>query len=206
MKTFLSALATSSLLTLVMAVLLCALYPLTVWAGAQALFPHKANGSLIVDADGTIRGSELIAQPFPSDRYFHPRPSAAGAGYDATASSGSNLGPTSRKLADLIAVNVSAYRSRNGLTAMTPVPADAVTASGSGLDPEISVVNADLQTARVAMARGLPIDTVRALVMEHTKARDLGVLGASRVNVVQLNRTLDGLARTHPGIHGHETP
>ena len=125
MKTFLAELKTSVLLTLVLAVLLCGAYPLVVWAGAQALFPARANGSLLTDKDGVVRGSALLAQSFTSDKYFQPRPSAAGTGYDASSSSGTNLGPTSKKLADSIAAAVAAYRTVNGLAAGTPVPADA---------------------------------------------------------------------------------
>src|SRR5208283_554992 len=130
----------------------------------QALFAGKANGSLIVDSKGVVRGSRLLGQPFSSDKYFHPRPSAAGNGYDPTASGGSNLGPTSKKLADSITQNIADYRSQNGLATNAPVPADAVTASGSGLDPHISLANAELQIPRVARARGLSADRVRTLV------------------------------------------
>lgn len=191
MKTFLSSLKTSLLLTLVFALLLCVAYPLAVWAGGQLLFADKANGSLITDADGTVRGSALLGQPFSSDRYFQSRPSAAGAGYDAAASSGTNLGPTSQKLADSIKANVESYRAKNGLPAGTPVPADAVTASASGLDPQISIANANFQAARVAKERGLSLAQVQALIEAHTDERDLGVLGEPGVNVVLLNRALD---------------
>ena len=166
MKTFLAEIKTSALLTLVFAGLLCGVYPVAVWAGAQALFPAQANGSLVTAADGTVRGSALLAQSFTGDKYFQPRPSAAGTGYDATSSAGTNLGPTSRKLADSIKAAVAAYRTTNGLAADAAVPADAVTSSGSGLDPHISVANAELQAARVAKARGLPLPQVRALVLE----------------------------------------
>jgi K+-transporting ATPase ATPase C chain len=191
MKTFLSEIKTSLLLTLVFAVLLCGVYPLAVWAGAQALFPAQANGSLLTDRDGAVRGSKLLAQNFSSDKYFQPRPSAAGTGYDATNSSGTNLGPTSQKLNDSIKAAVAAYRSANGLTADAPVPADAVTSSGSGLDPHISVANARLQAARVAKARHLPLEQVQALVAGHTEERDLGCLGEARVNVLLLNVALE---------------
>lgn len=191
MKTFLPALKTSALLTLVFAVLLGGAYPLVVWAGGQALFPAQANGSLLTEADGTVRGSRLLAQSFTGDRYFHPRPSAAGTGYDATSSSGSNLGPTSRKLAETIAANVAAYRAVNGLAADAPVPADAVTASASGLDPHIGPANAHLQAARVARVRGLPLERVLALIATHTARRDGNVLGEPGVNVLLLNRALE---------------
>ena len=191
MKTFLLELKTSILLTAVLVVVLCGAYPLAVWAGGQAWFSAKANGSLIVDRDGTVRGSALLAQNFSSDKYFQPRPSAAGTGYDATSSSGTNLGPTSQKLADSIKAAVAAYRTTNGLSADAPVPADAVTSSGSGLDPHISVANAEIQAVRVAQARHLPLATVQALVAAHTEDRDLGVLGDVRVNVLKLNLALD---------------
>jgi K+-transporting ATPase ATPase C chain len=195
MKTFFSEFKTSILLTLVFAVLLCGVYPLVVWAGGQALFGDKANGSLIVDKDGTVRGSALLAQNFSSDKYFQPRPSAAGTGYDATASSGTNLGPTSQKLADSVKAAVAAYRTANGLGADVPVPADAVTSSGSGLDPHISVANAQLQTQRVAKARGLPLERVQALVVAHIADRDLRIFGEPTVNVLLLNRALDAEAK-----------
>jgi K+-transporting ATPase ATPase C chain len=191
MKTFLTELKTSVLLTLVFAVLLCGVYPVAVWAGAQALFPAQANGSLITDQDGIVRGSALLAQSFTSDRYFHPRPSAAGTGYDASSSSGTNLGPTSKQLADSIQSAVAAYRTANGLAVDAPVPADAVTSSASGLDPHISVANAQRQVARVAQARGLAADKVSALVAAHTAGRDLAVFGEPRVNVLLLNLALD---------------
>ena len=191
MKTFLLELKTSLLLTLVLAVLLCGAYPLAVWAGAQVLFPGRANGSLVTDRDGTVRGSRLLAQNFASDKYFQPRPSAAGTGYDATNSSGTNLGPTSKKLADAIKAAVAAYRTANGLAADAAVPADAVTSSGSGLDPHISPANAGLQAARVAKARGLPPARIQALVAQNTRGRDWGVLGEPTVNVLELNLALD---------------
>jgi len=192
MKTLFVELKTAVLLTLVFAVLLCGAYPLAVWAGAQALFPAKANGSLIVDKDGTVRGSALLAQNFSSDKYFQPRASAAGTGYDAAASSGTNLGPTSQKLNDSVKAAVAAYRTSNGLAADATVPADAVTSSSSGLDPHISVANALDQAARVAKARGVSTDKVQALVSQFTEGRDLGILGEAGVNVLRLNVTLDG--------------
>jgi potassium-transporting ATPase KdpC subunit len=194
MKTLLSEFKTSLLLTLVFAVLLCGAYPLAVWAGARAFFADQADGSLITDATGTVRGSALLAQNFSSDKYFQPRPSAAGTGYDATSSSGTNLGPTSRKLNDSIKAAVAAYRSSNHLAADAAVPADAVTSSGSGLDPHISPANAQLQAARVARVRGLTIAQVQALVAQYTRGRDWGVFGEPSVNVLQLNLVLDHLA------------
>jgi K+-transporting ATPase ATPase C chain len=195
MKTFLLDLKISVLLTVVFAALLCGVYPLAVWAGGQALFPKQANGSLLTDPDGTVRGSALLSQSFTSDRYFQPRPSAAGTGYDASASSGTNLGPTSQKLADSIRERVVAYRAANGLDADAVVPADAVTASGSGLDPQISVTNAAMQTARVARVRSFTLPQVRLLVQKYTVPRDLGVLGEPGVNVLLLNRALDQLEK-----------
>ena len=187
MKTFFLELKTSLLLTLVFAVLLCGAYPLAVWAGAQAFFPDQANGSLVTDATGTVRGSLLLAQSFTSDQFFQPRPSAAGTGYDAASSSGTNLGPTSQKLNDSIKAAVIAYRTSNGLAADAAVPADAVTSSGSGLDPHISAANAGLQAARVAQARSLPLAQVQALVAQSPRGRDWGVFGEATVNVLELN-------------------
>ena len=191
MKTFLIEIKTSVLLTAVFGVLLCGVYPLAVWAGAQTFFPDQANGSLVLDQDGAVRGSRLLAQNFASEKYFQPRPSAAGTGYDATSSSGTNLGPTSQKLADSIKANIAAYRDANRLATGTLVPADAVTSSGSGLDPHISVANANLQASRVASARALSVPQVRALVVTHTEKRNFGILGEPVVNVLLLNRALD---------------
>lgn len=191
MKTLFIELKISLLLTLVFAVLLCGVYPVVVWAGAQALFPAKANGSLLVDKDGTVRGSTLLAQNFTSDKYFQPRASAAGTGYDATSSGGTNYGPTSQKLSDSIKAAVVAYRASNGLSADAPVPADAVTSSCSGLDPHISVANAMDQAARVAKARNLKPEALQALIAADTDGRDLGILGEAGVNVLRLNAALD---------------
>jgi K+-transporting ATPase ATPase C chain len=177
--------------TLVFAVVCCGLYPLVVFGISQALFHDKANGSLIVDKDGTIRGSRWIGQQFTADKYFHSRPSAAGNGYDASNSGGSNLGPTSKKLADTIAQNSADYRSQNGLRTNEVVPADAVTASGSGLDPHISLRNAELQAPRIAKTRGLPLDKVLELVRFHTDTPSLGLFGEAGVNVLTLNLALD---------------
>ncbi len=195
MKDFFSELRAAILSTLVLAVVCCGLYPLIVYGLGQTLFHDKANGSLIVDQGGTVRGSKLLAQGFADPKYFHPRPSAAGNGYDAANSSGSNLGPTSQKLNDAIKDRIAAYRSENGLNENQPVPADAVTASGSGLDPHISLPNAELQTARVAKARALSEDKVRELVRHNTDGRDLGFLGEAGVNVLQLNLALDAGAK-----------
>jgi K+-transporting ATPase ATPase C chain len=194
MKAILSELRSAVLVTLVLAVICCGIYPLIVFGLGQALFSEKANGSLIVDAKGVVKGSRLIGQQFTGEKYFHSRPSAAGNGYDSTSSGGSNLGPTSQKLRDSIAQNVSDYRSQNGLPTNAPVPADAVTASGSGLDPHISPENAELQAPRVAKARGLALEKVRALIARYTDQADLGVLGEPGVNVLELNLALDATA------------
>jgi K+-transporting ATPase ATPase C chain len=191
MKALFSEIRGAVFATLILAIVCCGLYPLVVFGISQALFRDKANGSLIVDQDGTVRGSKLLAQGFTADKYFHPRPSAAGNGYDAASSGGSNLGPTSQKLSDAIKDRVAAYRKENGLSETEHVPADAVTASGSGLDPQISLRNAELQTPRVAKARGLSEEKVRELVQQNTDGRDLGVLGDPGVNVLELNLALD---------------
>jgi len=193
MKAFFSEIRGAIMSTLILAVICCGLYPLIVFGISQALFRDKANGSLILDKDGAVRGSRLLAQGFTAEKYFHPRPSAAGNGYDAVNSSGSNLGPTSQKLDAVIKERIDAYRKENGLGGNEPVPADAVTASGSGLDPHISFHNAQLQIARVAKARGLSEDKVRELVQQNTDGRDLGVFGEPGVNVLQLNLALDQL-------------
>ncbi len=196
MKEFFSNIRGAVVSTFVLAVVCCGLYPLIVFGISQVLFHDKANGSLIVDPNGTVRGSRLLGQEFAGAKYFHPRPSAAGNGYDATSSGGSNLGPTSRKLNDAIKERIAAYRAENSLSETEAVPADAVTASGSGLDPQISLRNAELQTPRIAKARGLSEEKVRELVQQNTDGRDLGVLGDPGVNVLELNLALDS-----PGTH-----
>lgn len=191
MKDLFAPIRAAVMSTLVLAAVCCGLYPLLVFAIAQVAFPDQANGSLIVDTDGTVRGSRLLGQGFTADKYFHPRPSAAGNGYDAANSSGSNLGPTSQKLSDALKERIAAYRKENGMRDPDPVPADAVTASGSGLDPHISLQNAELQAPRVARARAFSTEQVRALIRQNTDSAGLGVLGESGVNVLRLNLALD---------------
>lgn len=189
-----SALRPALLLLLLFTLLLGLGYPLLTLAIGQAVFPRQANGSLIRDGDRIV-GSELIGQAFAGPGYFHPRPSAAGTGYDAGASSGSNLGPTSQALADRIRTDVATQRSA-GVTGA--IPADLVTASGSGLDPDVSPAAALAQVPRVAAARGLAEPRLRALVDRAVRQPTLGILGAPHVNVLLLNRQLDGLAAQSP--------
>jgi K+-transporting ATPase ATPase C chain len=191
MKNLFKEIRISLVATLFLAILLCGLYPALVWVAAQAIFHNEANGSLIIK-NGRIVGSSLLAQRFTGAKYFHPRPSAAGAGYDAANSGGSNLGPLSKKLIDDTGQRVRDYRAENHLTPEATVPADAVTASGSGLDPHISPGNALLQTARVARARGLGEESVRSKIAARTEGRTLGIFGEPRVNVLLLNLDLDG--------------
>lgn len=190
MKNLLTELRISLIATLSMVVLLCGLYPALVWVMAQGIFHDEANGSLIIRS-GKIVGSSLLAQGFTAAKYFHPRPSAAGSGYDAANSGGSNFGPLSRKLMEGIGQRVSEYRTRNGLSPDTRVPVDAVTTSGSGLDPHISMGNALLQTSRVARARGLSEETVQKNITAHLEGRTLGIFGEPRVNVLLLNLDMD---------------
>ena len=191
MKEFFSNIRGAVVSTFVLAVVCCGLYPLIVFGISQTFFRDKANGSLIVDRNGTVRGSKLLGQGFADAKYFHPRPSAAGNGYDASNSGGSNLGPTSRKLNDAIKERIAAYRAENGLSESEPLPADAVTASGSGLDPHISLHNAQLQIPRVARARGLSEEKLHEVIKQNTDAQDFGFLGDPGVNVLTLNLALD---------------
>jgi K+-transporting ATPase ATPase C chain len=193
MKTFLKELWTSIVATVVLCVVVSGIYPVLIWGIGQVLFPHQANGSL-VESNGQVVGSELLAQGFSGARYFHPRPSDAGTGYDPTNSGGSNLGPTSQKLMDGIKANVAQYRQENGLAAEALVPADAVTASGSGLDPHISLQNAQLQVSRVAKERGLTEEAVRGEITKATDNALFGIGGDPGVNVLKVNLALDALA------------
>ncbi len=199
---------------LVLTVLTGLIFPLFITAIAHIAFPHQAKGSLVTQ-NGKVVGSELIGQNFTAPGYFHPRPSAAGSGYDGANSSGTNLGPTSSKLIKGIEDDpatkdtdesysgipqlAAAYRKENNLTSSTRLPADAVTRSASGLDPHISPANATLQAARVAKARGMGVDAVKQLVAQSTEGRQFGILGEPRVNVFRLNRALDKAA---PGKAG----
>jgi potassium-transporting ATPase KdpC subunit len=193
MKTFLKELWTSIVATIVLCVVVSGVYPVLIWGLGELLFPHQANGSL-VESNGQIVGSELLAQGFSGARYFHPRPSDAGTGYDPLNSGGSNLGPTSQKLMDTIKANVDQYRQDNGLPAGTLVPVDAVTASGSGLDPHISLQNAQMQVPRVAKERGVSEEVVRGEVTKATDHPLLGLGGDPGVNVLKVNLALDLLA------------
>lgn len=190
MKNLISEFRVSLVITALLIVLCCGIYPLAVWAIAQGVFPHRANGSLI-KANGKVVGSSLLAQGFSGPAYFHPRPSAAGQGYDAANSSGTNLGPTSKKLIDGVRQRVADYRAENDLPPETPVPADSVNSSASGLDPHISVENARLQAGRVAKARRLPKEEIVRRIAVHTEARSLMIFGEPRVNVLMLNLDLD---------------
>ena len=196
MKNLFTELRSAVMVTLAFAVVCCGLYPLVVFGVAQVFFRDQANGSLIVGTDGTVHGSKLLGQQFTADKYFHTRPSDAGANgmaYDATSSGGSNLGPTSTNLATTVAQRIADYRTANGLATNALVPADAVTASGSGLDPHISLRNAELQAPRVAKARNLGVEKVLALVRANTDPASLGFLGEPGVNVLKLNLALDRL-------------
>ncbi|KQN14117.1 MULTISPECIES: potassium-transporting ATPase subunit KdpC [unclassified Sphingomonas] len=187
-KDFTSALRPAIVMTILFAVLLGLVYPLAMAGIGQAIFPSQAHGSLVRDARGTVIGSTVVGQAFTTDRYFQTRPSAAGKGYDGLASSGSNLGPASQALVDRVKPDV-AKRRAEGVTG--PMPDDLVTASGSGLDPDLSPAAALAQAPRIARVRGVPVERVRVLV---TDATDASVLGEPRVNVLALNRGLDAVS------------
>jgi len=211
MKEYIRELQTAIKTTLLLLVLTCAIFPGLIWTLAQLFLTEQANGSLVRDKSGNIVGSSLIGQNFSSPKYFHPRPSAAGSGYDAANSSGTNLGPISRKLIEgsdddpaTLEVDESfagfndlarRYRRENMLEPSVPLPADSITRSASGLDPHISPRNALLQAPRVAHVRGLSVDYVEKLVARHTEDRFLGLFGERRVNVLKLNLELDILSR-----------
>jgi potassium-transporting ATPase KdpC subunit len=177
------------LVTIVFTILTGIVYPLAVTAAAKAMFPRQAGGSMI-ERGGKIIGSGLIGQNFTRPEYFHPRPSAAGSGYDAGASSGSNLGPTNPALVDRLARDSAKFREENPRF-QGAIPADAITTSASGLDPDISPANAMAQAERVALARGVPVRSVQQVILASVAARDLGVLGEPRINVLKLNLTMD---------------
>jgi K+-transporting ATPase ATPase C chain len=180
---------------MLLTVLTGCVYPLVTGGIAQIVLPIQSNGSLVTRSDGSVVGSNLIGQQFAGPAYFHPRPSAAGdKGYDATSSGGSNLGPTNASLVKAVQDRAAAYRQENGLSASTPIPVDAVTASGSGLDPDISPADALLQAHRVALARGRTDGEIQTIVERHVEGRTLGILGEPRVNVLQLNLDVDQLA------------
>ena len=186
-------LVTAFLMTIATTILLGIIYPLIVTALAQLLFRDKANGQ-ILHRNGEAIGSRIIAQPFTSPKYFHPRPSAAGNGYDAANSGGTNLGPTNKKLIDRVTADAATLHQENP---SQPIPVDLLTTSASGLDPEISPAAADFQIPRIARERGLSETTLRDLVQRHTSQRDLGLLGEPRVNVLELNLSLDDLSSKH---------
>jgi len=187
---------TAVLMIIVITIVTGIMYPLVITGLAQVLFPYQANGSLVKDTNGNVIGSVLIGQNFNGAQYFHPRPSAAGMdGYDPTSSGGSNLGPTNQKLIDAVQQRAVAYRQENGLAPDAQVPVDAITASASGLDPDISPANAYLQAARVAKARGLSASQVKVLIDQSTQGRTLGILGEPRMNVLELNLALDATSK-----------
>jgi K+-transporting ATPase ATPase C chain len=195
------------IMTLVFTVITGFIFPGIIWGVSQILFPYQANGSLIHDEKGVVIGSELIGQAFTSPKYFHPRPSAAGTGYDAANSSGTNLGPTSSKLIEGVKDDpatadtdesfagihqlAESYRQENNVRADVALPADSVTRSASGLDPHISPENAILQAGRIAQARGVSIESIQEAINEHTEQRFLGIYGEPRVKVLKLNLALD---------------
>lgn len=187
-----SVISVSLRMVIAMTILCGIIYPLAITGISQVIFPDQANGSMVTDASGKVVGSRLIGQNFKSDKYFWSRPSAAGDdGYDASASSASNKGPTSKDLINFVDKYAADYRAANGLAADAPVPGQAVTRSGSGLDPHISPADAEIQTARVAKARNMSVEDVKKIVAQHTEGATLGFIGDPRVNVLELNLALD---------------
>ena len=180
----------AAIATMALSLLLCGVYPLAVWSIAQIVFPWKANGSIIHGPKGPI-GSVLISQSFIGPGFFHPRPSAAGSGHDPLSSGGSNLGPLSKTQFERVKTRIDNFRRENRLSGEVPIPADAVTASASGLDPHISMENAILQSDRVAKARGIPQERILKLIAKFTEKPQLGILGEKRVNVLLMNLELD---------------
>jgi K+-transporting ATPase ATPase C chain len=193
MKAILQELRIAGRITVVLGLLTCGVYPLVVTGIAETFFQGQAHGSLVTDREGNAIGSALIGQNFVGDRYFHPRPSAAGEGYDAKVSGGSNQGPSSQRLYDEIEARIAVYRLKNSVAEEVAIPADAVTASGSGLDPHISIENARLQSYRVASARKVSVGMILDLIAANTDSPTFGWLGPSGVNVLRLNLSLDAM-------------
>jgi len=191
MNEFSQQIKISAIATFILAIILCVIYPFIVWGFGQILFPFQANGSLITNSQGQVIGSRLIGQSFTGPQYFEPRPSYAGNGYDPLASGGSNLGPTSQKLVTNITQAIATYRTENNLSATASVPADAVTGSASGLDPDISITNAGIQASRVVKSRNTSLADIQALINQNIDGRSLGIFGESGVNVLMLNIALD---------------
>lgn len=200
MKTFLDSIKISVIALALLTLILGVIYPVFMWGIGQLLFHKQANGQLFYYENGAVVGSEWIAQNFTKDKYFQPRPSAAGNnGYDASNSSGSNLGPTSEKLIDSLKQRAGAYRTSNKLAGDAAIPADAITASGSGLDPHIGVENARIQAKRIAAARNFAENDLHSLIDQYTEGRTLGIFGEKRINVLRINLALDKqTAQGHP--------
>lgn len=196
MKNLLNDIKISAIVTAALTLIVCFIFPFLIFAIGELLFSHQANGSLIHNEKKQIIGSKLIGQNFTQERYFHPRPSAAGSqGYDAMLSGGSNLGPTSKEYVKLIKERAANYRSLNNIPANVPIPIDPLTTSGSGLDPHITFDNALLQAERVAKARSLPINTVIQLIESVTEEPFLNIFGSKRVNVLLLNKKLNDISQ-----------
>ena len=199
MKAFIRSLTTSVICLFILTIILGVVYPAVIYGIGQLFFKARADGSLVYSQNNVV-GSDLIAQSFTQPKYFHPRASNAGdKGYDGANSSGSNLGPTSKKLAEVIKKRSEQYRLDNQLSQSTPLPADAITSSGSGLDPHISVANARLQAQRIALARGVEKSCVDHLIDKHTEGLFLGLFGQKRINVLRINLALDAI--TNPQKH-----